>query len=585
MFFFQLHLSSLNSPKETYILPIPKVNTLCKEHKESINTNNDYSASQAAVCQANLKVLVNAEEAQKQPTAAYTKSMKQSIHTISNSHNTFIIKNSNRCSQQLASSVKNNIDKHSLNYSSSLKSTNPLAKSVTEKLELSKKDPHISTSKRSSHKSLSLKPSDKVKAFVVDKNKDVKYALHSTKNIDTKQIPSNFNKNTSLLQNKHHTSEENSENKSKIINFKHKDIPCKSREFKDKFRNEILDKTSGKSKKGTPNHQTSKESIIKPELDRRSSSHNPKQSTNKCIETSSKDISIEKYKSSSKSLFDYKKCHKDDLVNSNIKSKVVKPNYPSRTLKFLKQGDKVVEVLCKSEHRKLDQSVLNSPSKYKTKTSSEQTKSVVKSCSTRETTTAEQMKQNELTDLRQKLSHRSFSELFSKKRYQNLCQEKHDNLKITASKTQESKKTESDSEEQLESPTNVKTSTPKSVKYKTIELVINIRYEQPTTASEKSSDLSGNKVDTTNNLSNMDFSFLDEINIDEIVNSLKDCENNSELSKSGAEIFVGSTVESSLDSTLSLQSRKSINNKTYIDNRNMSNELLRLVSIVLLIKF
>lgn len=567
MFFFtQLNLSTTKTSKDKLLMSIPKVNTLRKERsKKTINANNDYSTSQAAVCQANLKVLVNAKEAPKQGTAACAKPNKQSIHTISNPDNTFIKNNSNTKLHQFTNSVQNNIDKHTLNNSSSPKTIKPLAKFVSEKVASSKKDHDISTSKK-----------EKVKAFecVADKKKHIENTLTSTrlgsicKNIDNKPITSCFNKNTNSYKKKHHTSEKDGENKPKIIKFKTKDTRCKSSEFKDKFRNKSLDKPSGKSRsnsksgKETPRHQTSKEKISKSELEHRSSSQGLKRSTNKCINTSSKDTSIENYKSSSNSLFDNKKSYKDDFAKSNIKSEVIKH----------KQDDKVAKVSCKSERRKFVKSVLRSPGEIKNKTCT--TKSFVR-CSTSDTKTAKQVKQNKITDLREKLSHRSLNELFSKKRYQNLLAEKRDNLKITIPNTLENKKTESESEEELELSTNVKISSPKSVKNKTIKLIINVRYEQPTTSNAKSSDLTENEVDESNNL---DLSFLDDINIDEIVDSLKDCENNSEFSKSGDEIFVNSTGESNLDSTLSLQSRKSINNnipKSILNNSNMSDEQSR----------
>lgn len=566
------------------------MNTLRKDNsKKAINTNSDHSASQDAVCQANLKVLVNAEEAPIKP-------MKQCIHAISNPENIFNTRNSNINLQELTNSVQKSIGKHTTNYCSSLKATKLLSKSDSEKVPPSKKDRDRSSSKSYNHKSLSLKQSDKGKAleFVVNKKKDIEYTLTSTsfvnvnKNIDTKPITSCFDKNTSLLKNKHHISEEKSENKSKITNFKAKDKRCKSPERKGKFRDAILDKTScksrskSKSKEETPSSQISKERISKSKVEHRSSCQGHKRSTSKCVETSSKDIRVDKYKSSSTTLLDCKKSDNDDLVKPNIKSKVVKRKYSSRPLELLKQNDK--EILCKSEHRKCTKSVLSSPVKIKTKKSSKQTTKIVRSSSTNKSKKIEQIKQSEITDLRQKLSHRSLNERFSKKRYRNIFLEKRDNLKITIPNSQEDKKTESDSDEQLKLSTNVKISSSKSVKNKTIKLVINVKYEQPTTSNVKSSDSSGNEVDESNNFNNVDLSFLDDINIDEIVNSLKDCENISKLSKSDVEIIVSSTDEGSLDSTLFSQSQehniKYNIPKSILENCNMCDGRLRFVFII-----
>lgn len=547
-------MSTTKTSKDKLLTSIPKVNTLREERrKKNINANNDYSTSQAAVCQANLKVLVNAEEAPKQVTAACTKPIKQSIHTISNPDDTFIKNTSNTKLHQFASSVQNNIDKHTLNNASSPKRTKHLAKFVIEKV--AQKNYDVSTSK---------KEKEKVKAFecAADKKKDIEDKLTSTrlgsicKNIDNKSI-----------------TEQDGENKSKIINLKAKGTRRKSSEFKDKFRNENLDKPSSKSRINSKSgKETSKERISKSELKHRSSLQG-KRSTSKCINTSSKDTSIENYKSSSNSLFDSKKSRKDDCAKSNIKS-VVKRKHLSQTLKLLKQDDKIPKVSCESERRKFVKSVVSSPGETKNKTST--TKGFVRSCSTSDTKTAKQIKQNKITDLRQKLSHRSLNELFSKKRYQNLLVEKRDNFKITIPNTLENKKTESESEE-FDLSTNVKISSPKSVKIKTNKL-IDVNYKQPTSSNAISSDLTEKEVDESNNL---DLSFLDDINIDEIVDWLKDSENNSEFSKSGVEVFVSSTGESNLDSTLSSQSRNSINNNipSILNNSNMSDEQSRLVFI------
>lgn len=541
-------------------MPVQKVNSL-DNRKKAININGNYSANHTAICRANLKVLVNAEEAPIKLSKNF------------NSANTLITNKSDKNLLQHTKPVKNTIDKHTKN-------------SDLEKVSPSKKDPD---------KSLSSKPSDKVKKIGLDayKNRDVEYKLISTgngngcENIDTKPITSPFNKNTSLFKKKHHISEE-CENKTKNIYSKAKDTRCKS---PCKFRNETVENDSGsnrnrnksKSEKETPKHQTSKKRISESKVDRRSSWQCHKRSTSKCIETSSNDIRVDN------SLFHYKKTDKNDLVKSTIKSKVVKREYPSRSHEFSKQYDKLAQsAKYKSEHKRLVKSVLSSPLKIKTKTSSEQTtKPYVRSYCTSKPKIAKEIKQNEITDLRQKLSHKNLNELFSRKQNQNSSQEKHDNLKITIPNTQENKKAESDSDGQLELSTNVKISSPKSKKDKTIKLVINVKYQLSPTASAKSSDLSGSDVDESDNSNNIDLSFLDEINIDEIVDCLKDCENKCELSKSDVEIIVSSTDESSLDSTLSLQSQESIVNnnilESILDNTNMPDERLRLVFVVFFI--
>lgn len=550
-------------------MPVQKVNSL-DNRKKAFNINGNYSANHTAICRANLKVLVNAEEAPIKLSKTF------------NSDNTLITNNSDINLLQHTEPVKNTIDKHTKN-------------SDLEKISPPKKDRDISTSKSYSYKSLSSKPSDKVKEIGLDayKNRDLEYKLISTgngngcENIDTKPIKSPFNKNTSLFKKKHHTSEERCENKTKNIYSKAKDTRCKS---PCKFRNETIENNSGsnrnrnksKSEKETPSHQTSKR-ISETKFDRRSSSQCHKRSTSKCIETSSNDIRVDN------SLFHYKKPDKNDLVKSTIKSKVVKREYPSRSHELSKQYDKLAQsAKYKSEHKRVVKSVLSSPLKIKTKISSEQTtKNKVRSYCTSKPKIAKEIKQNEITDLRQKLSHKNLNELFSRKQNQNSSQEKHDNLKITIPNTQENKKAESDSDGQLELSTNVKISSPKSKKNKTIKLVINVKYQLSPTAGAKSSDLSGSDVDESDNSNNIDLSFLDEINIDEIVDCLKDCENNCELSKSDVEIIVSSTDESSLDSTLSLQTQESTVNdnifESILDNTYMPDERLRLVFVVFLI--
>lgn len=537
---------------------------LREDSKASINPNNGESASQVAVFQANSDVLVHAEEAQ-----------KKSNHTNSSSNNTLIIKNSKINVHQPTNSLQNNIGERKLISPTSIKTTKRL-KSVIAKVASPKKDFEISTSKRASHKSFSSKPSEVKKTFdlVVNENSDTEHTSTSTDfrkdcKKTYKSITSYCNKNTSPFKKTSHISEDKNDNKS-IFNIKAKDIPREAREFKDKC-NEFLYKfgeskqqvrSKSKSKKETSNHESTSNS----KLERRSSSQDNKRSTSNCYKTSSKDINVQKYKSF-KASFDSNKSHKVDLGKSNIKSDVVKGNSPSRTL--FKRGDNVFEVVCKSEQRTFVKSAVSSSSEIEINTSPEQTKRVVKFSRKTETKASEQIENINITEFGQKGSHGNLSERFSKNRFKK--------LKITPN-TSKNEETESDSEDRLKLPSNI-ISNPNSVKYATIKLVINLRHEQPTTPNETSNDLSENEEDKSNNFSNTDLSFLDDFNVDEIINTLDDCKNISELSESGVVIAI-SDDEESLASTLSLHSVKNTDGDIYEniwDNSDTSDDPFRLV--------
>lgn len=459
---------------------------------------------------------------------------KPSNYTSSN--NTLNISNLKTNIHGPTKSVQSNIVEHIS--PTNLKTIVRFTKSVLEKVVPSTKDTKLRSKSSSRKSSSSKRPKDKkTLEHVVDKYNDIKYTSTSTgfgnSHKSTYKSIVNCNKSFSSFNKKSHTSDDRNEKKSTL------DKTFKSQEIKDKTVHKVSDKSRSKSKS---NKETSSHQIFKDRqsnLERRSSSQNTKRSTSMCNKTSSKDINVQEHKSLSKTSIDTNKCHKVDLQKSNIIREEVCRKSPSRTLKLIKNDNKIVR---KSKQGKFAESAVTSK-KTKTKAS-------------------EKSENNNMTQLKLKQSHKSLKERLSKKRYKN--------LKNTVPSIQDNE-TESDSEHPLKSYTNVKTSSSNSVKYKKINIVINVSYKQANTSSESLND-SQDKEDESNNLTNTDISFLDDINIDEIINSLEDPTTNSKLSDSGIVITI-SDDENSLDSILSLHSLKSKDG----DNNNSFNESFRLV--------